>query len=173
MVFTLNTLVSFACSVGLNMGFNSNHHVNEKKNAGHSHSHKHAHDKALKGKHSHAAVHKHSHDLASGDHKDSGQKDNCCNEKSVELQKVDKSANHSSNPVIKIPVLVSFLAVFSGLEVRAELLPLLPRSFIQQYYPPPDKRIIIQSFQIWFNVFRCSKSIASMPMPRIYIKTLN
>jgi hypothetical protein len=140
-VFTLNTLISFACSVGIDMGFNHNHHADENKS--HSHSGKHS-----DSSHSHATAHKHSHDIASGDQRDTGQKDNCCNEKSVELQKLDKSANHSSNPVIKVPVLVAFLATLSGLEMKAELSPILNKTFIPQYYPPPDKRIIIQSFQI-------------------------
>ena len=152
-VFTLNTLVSFGCSVGLDMGFNKSHHADEKKTRGHSHGLKHAHGEALKSKvshstHSHSTPHKHSHDVASGSEKNQDQKDNCCNEKSVELQKQDKSANHSSSPVIKIPVLVSFLYVFSGLETKVELSPLLNKLFIPEYYPPPDKRIIIQSFQI-------------------------
>jgi hypothetical protein len=152
-VFTVNTLVSFACSVGLDMGFNTSHHSNEKKAKIHSHGHKHAHGIASDGKHSHSAhshatAHKHSHDLASGLQKNQDQKDNCCTEKSVELQKQDKSANHSSNPVIKIPVLVPFLAAFCGYEMEAELSPILHNLFIPQYYPPPDKRIIIQSFQI-------------------------
>lgn len=151
-VFTFNILVSFACSVGIKMGFNNSHHIDERKKKSHSHSHKHAHGEASKGKHSHgghshATAHKHSNDLATGDQKDHGQKD-CCNEKSVELQKHDKSANHSSNPVIKVPVLVPFLAAFSGLEMKAELSPVLHKLFIPQYYPPPDKRVIIQSFQI-------------------------
>ena len=150
-VFTVNTLVSFACSVGIKMGFNNSHHVDEKKKQSHSHSHKHGPD-VSKGKHSHsvhshATAHKHSNDLATGDQKNPGQKD-CCNEKSVELQKHDKSANYSSNPIIKVPVLVPFLAAFYGLEIRAELSPVLYKLFIPQYYPPPDKRIIIQSFQI-------------------------
>ena len=151
-VFTVNTLVSFACSVGIDMGFNKGHHADEKKTKGHSHDHKHAHGEASEGKHSnkthsHAIAHKHSNDLASGDEKNQKQKD-CCNEKSVELQKHDKSANHSSNPVIKVPVLVPFLAAFFGFEIKAELSPVLHKLFIPQYYPPPDKRIIIQSFQI-------------------------
>ena len=145
-VFTLNTFISFACSVGIDMGFNSSHHPGEKNvktKQSHSHSSTHAH-----GSHSHATPHKHSTPSASINDKDPVQKDNCCNTKAVELQKQDKSADHSSNPVIKVPVFVSLLAALAGFEIKAELSTLLNKTFIPQYYPPPDRRIIIQSFQI-------------------------
>jgi hypothetical protein len=142
-VFALNTLVSFACSVGLDMGFNSNHHAGENNKKPHAHSKKHSH-----GSDAHSKSHKHSTDRAGVNNEKSPEKDNCCKDKAVELQKADKSLNHSGSPVVKVPVLLALIVAFSGLEVRAELSTLLYKSFIPQYYPPPDKRIIIQSFQI-------------------------
>jgi hypothetical protein len=142
-VFTLNTVISFACSVGLDMGFNSSHHSHEKRAKRHSHGAKHTH-----GSHSHTNAHKHSAPPVAIKEKGSDQKDNCCNTKAVELQKLDKSSDHASAPVIKVPVLISLLTAFAGLEIRAESSVILSKTFIPQYYPPPDKRIIIQSFQI-------------------------
>ncbi len=142
-VFTLNTLICFACSVGIDMGFNHDHHADQHKHTSHSHSGKHMH-----GSHSGATAHNQSDDITGNGHEYPGQKDNCCDEKSVGLQKLDKRSNHSFNPAIKVPVLVAFLSTFSAPERKAGLSPLLNKAFIPQYYPPPDKRIIIQSFQI-------------------------
>jgi hypothetical protein len=143
-VFALNTLVAFACSIGIEMGFNHYHYAGEKNRKIHLHGHKHAH-----GAHSHTSGDNHFRDLTADDHhKNSAQKDGCCNEKTVQFHKLDKCKDHAPNPVIKMPVLVAFLAAFSGLEIGADHTPLLHKAFIPQYYPPPDKRIIIQSFQI-------------------------
>lgn len=149
MVFAVNTMIFFACFVGIAMGFNRTHHADEQKRT--SHDGKQLHEStthATAHKHSGVKSHNHSSDLAGDDQKHPVQKDNCCNDISVELQKLDKSANHSSNPVIKVPFFIAFLTTFSGLELRGPLSPLSNKAIIPQYYPPPDKRIIIQSFQI-------------------------
>ena len=46
-VFSLNTVVGFACSVGLEMGFNSSHHQEEKAAITHKHDNSHQHDDAV------------------------------------------------------------------------------------------------------------------------------
>jgi hypothetical protein len=143
MVFALNTVVAFACSMGLDMGFNRSHHGNANTKAGHSHKEKHSH-----GRHSRGTEHKHAESSASSHKHKSTDEDNCCNKTAVELQKFDKSSSHSPNPVIKVPVLLPLLFVFAGIELQAELNPVLNKTLIPQYYPPPDRRILFQSFLI-------------------------
>lgn len=142
-VFALNTVVAFACSIGVDMGFNRSHHGNANTKAGHSHKEKHSH-----GGHSRNADHKHLEAPASSHEHQSSKKDNCCNKTAIELQKFDKSSSHSPNPVVKIPVLLPLLFVFAGIELQAELNPVLNKTLIPQYYPPPDRRVLFQSFQI-------------------------
>lgn len=141
-VFALNTVVAFACSVGIDMGFNRSHHDHPNVRVGHLPKEKHSH-----GRHSHKTDHKHTESAASHKHKSSDQ-DNCCNKTAIELQKFDKSSSHSPNPVIKVPVLLPLLFVFAGIELQAEIDPVLNKTFIPQYYPPPDRRVLFQSFLI-------------------------
>ncbi|MDQ6812588.1 MAG: hypothetical protein M3040_02435 [Bacteroidota bacterium] len=136
-VFALNTIVAFACSLGLEMGFNNTHHHHENNrqaSANHSHSN---------------AGHHHSAGLAVHHHqKGSPEKDDCCTPNAIKFQQADKNLNHSPGPVIKTPVFVVFLAAFLGLGVQHDHLYSVHCSLTPQYYPPPDIRIAIQSFQI-------------------------
>src|SRR5690349_21226508 len=95
-VFSMNTVVGFACSVGVDMGFNSKHHDVEEAteavvhvhNDGKKHFHhekKESHDKS-KG-----------HDEASSKHKSGNDNDNgnCCNDKVKSFQQLDKAIPNS------------------------------------------------------------------------------
>ena len=140
-VFALNTVIAFACSLGLNMGFNQKHHHNEDEEqvfSNHSHHH------------SHAAEEHHQHEAGLAHHheKRTTGNDGCCNDKAIKIQQVDKSLSYGSNPVIKAPVFIAFLSAFLGLEISSGSLNIVHKSIIPQFYPPPDIRIVIQSFQI-------------------------
>lgn len=145
-VFSLNTAVGFACSMGLEMGFNSHHHDEENNIIpGHSHS--------GNDKHAETAGHSHSHGIKTNSHHDNKEpgngKDNCCNNDVIKFNQLDKACAQSINGInvfsfdalittfYNIDVLTSFKAATST------------RYFVRNYHPPiPDIRIAIQSFQI-------------------------
>jgi len=149
MVFALNTVVGFACSVGVDMGFNNKHHAEEETEAvvhvhkdGKQHIHhekneKHSHDKSRK------------HDEASNQHKSGGEKDNCCNDKVKAFHDLDKSVPNSLSLVHPV-----FFTAFLASYYNVSLLPHTDivkdiKPFVRSYHPPiPDIRIAIQSFQI-------------------------
>ncbi len=151
MVFALNTIVGFACAVGVNMGFNSKHHHDKEeategvvhvRKDGSKHVH---HEKTESDNHDKS----HRHDEASNQHKSGGDKDNCCNDKVKNFQQLDKSVPTSVN-VIHPVFFTAFLASYYNINI-------LPHSdivkdikpFVRSYHPPiPDIRIAIQSFQI-------------------------
>ncbi|TAJ47387.1 MAG: hypothetical protein EPO58_15935 [Chitinophagaceae bacterium] len=136
MVFSLNTLVGFACSVGLKMGFNTPHHGKEAEAKVHIHKDgkKHVHKSdAVKDHHAKTA--------------NTSKKDDCCKEKVVKLQTEDKNFQYAktntSAPVYIVPG--NFLTSLSFKIVQ----PNLPEYIACQFHPPPrDIRIAIQSFQI-------------------------
>lgn len=140
-VFALNTMIAFACSLGLNMGFNQKHHhdKNEEQTSS-EHSHHHA----------NKTEEHHEHNTSVAHHPKKGTSDNdgCCNEKAIKIQQVDKSFSHGSVPVVKAPVFIALLSVFLGLEITGGKFNVAEKSIIPQFYPPPDIRIVIQSFQI-------------------------
>lgn len=141
-VFALNMVVAFACSMGLDMGFNKKHHHDENEvqvSSKHSHHH------------SQGTAHRHEHNAGIASHhhqEETSDKDGCCNDKAIKFQQVDKSLNRAANPIIKAPVFIAFMSAFIGLEIKNDSLNLVHKSIIPQYYPPPDIRIVIQSFQI-------------------------
>lgn len=182
-VFALNTVVGFACSLGVDMGFNSGHHEEKPTKAVHVHAdgkkhihqptpHKRNHDNtrshnekdteatvhlhASRKKHTHQEkLAKHSHENASNKNeannhsKADGEKDNCCNEKVMKFEQLDKSVAPTFayiSPVFFTAFLSTFyykdvLYTFEGSSTI--------KYFVRSYHPPiPDIRIAIQSFQI-------------------------
>jgi len=142
-VFSMNTVISFACSFSdLFHGF---HHqkttqVLEHKHAGSQH---HAEDKA----------HKHNHDAASnGDHysgtsKES--KDDCCSGSVVEIQKVEKAVSRSieaPQAIFITSFFTAYVSLFSLQTVEKILFP--PNSRWRVNATIQNLRIVIQSFQI-------------------------
>ncbi len=132
--FSLNTLIGFACAVGLDMGFNSQHH-----------------DSAVSISESYHHDRSHHHDEADIDHHHTSgnDKDNCCNNGVMKFQSVDKNvaASFSSiNPIF----FTSFVASFYNVDIlsfnnRISAI----KYFVRSHHPPiPDIRIAIQSFQI-------------------------
>jgi len=85
-VFSLNTVLGFACSIGVDMGYNSKHHEHEKK---HRHSHK--------GPHKH---HSHNHSYAQTI---KAPNDDCCINGVTKFNTLDKSVVQYS-PGLSAPI---------------------------------------------------------------------
>lgn len=147
-VFALNTVVGFACSVGVDMGFNTKHHDDATEAVVHIHKDgkKHVHQEK-KEKHDHSNPHKH--DVANNHHQSGDEKDNCCNDKVKEFQDLDKSVPYSFSLVHPV-----FFTAFVAAYYNISLLPYTDvvkdiKQFVRSYHPPiQDIRIAIQSFQI-------------------------
>lgn len=142
-VFSLNTLVGFACSVGLDMGFNSKHHKEEKDVVAHSHAH--ANPKAHHGHEEKA------HDENANDHHSSSEdKDNCCKDQMTKLAKADKLMPHPVDFNIHPVFFTAFLSTF----FHVDFSPIHSHTpdnklFVRCHHPPISNiRVAIQSFQI-------------------------
>lgn len=128
-VFSLNTIIGFACSVGLDMDFNLHHHNDEEATDIVSHVHS-------DGK-------EHTH------HEKKNNKDNCCNDKVTKIAQQEKAIPQSIN--ISVPV---FITAFISSFYDVNLLPANKvdsniKYFVRSHHPPiPDVRVAIQSFQI-------------------------
>lgn len=143
LLFSLNTVVGFACAVGLDMDFNSSHHQEEKTVltykdvSAHQHSKVHSHDEQ-------------DNPAAKDHHSSEESKDNCCTDEAAKFAKVDKltpqSIYFSINPIL----FTAFLSTFYHFDVFASDSP-IPNNkfFVRTHHPPiPDIRVAIQSFQI-------------------------
>ena len=142
MVFALNTVVAFACSVGLNMGFNTHHHQQKSGELVTLNTQKHDH-KTTFHKHNMGAVKDH-------DEANTPAKDDCCNKNAIQLQQVDKFLSQSSKIEIGTPVIL--LADHSSYQIGHILFAHFINDqyyFVRSDHPPiKDIRIAIQSFQI-------------------------
>lgn len=133
-VFSLNTVIGFACAVGMNMGFNSHHHEESAIEVSENHHHDKSHH------HDEADIHH---------HQTNNNKDNCCNDGVMKFQQVDKNIATSFS-LINPLFFTSFLASYYNIGILyannriSEL-----KYFVRSHHPPiPDIRIAIQSFQI-------------------------
>ena len=148
LVFGLNTVVGFACSVGLDMGFNSKHHHDAATEAV-VHTHKDGKKHIHYGK---KAAHKHNkanhQDPLNDQQKSKPGKDDCCNDKVLKLEQLDKSVTRSLN-IIHPNFIVSTFDEFYNVSLPTIDIIKNIRQFVRSYHPPiPDVRIAIQSFQI-------------------------
>lgn len=118
-------MVVFACSLGLEMKFNSSHHQEKISSSAH-HQHK---DKA-----------KH--------HED--EKDNCCKDEAVKFAKADKlfpQASYTGINPISLPALLSNFFYLNDFESGSNIY--INKFVVLGYHPPiRNIRIAIQSFQI-------------------------
>ncbi|MBN8718693.1 MAG: hypothetical protein J0H85_04555 [Sediminibacterium magnilacihabitans] len=150
-IFSLNTVVGFACSLGLDMGFNSRHHSHEEsEKQEHVNGHHHEGNKS----------HSHQHGPVSHHHTDSGNniasfsspgEENCCTDFVVGFQNTDKQiAEKSSIPQKGTNTLLYLVFAPPSAELLnakgfAEHSRIPPREID---YSPPDIRVFIQSFLI-------------------------
>lgn len=136
LVFGLNTLVGFACAMGVDMSFNSKHHHDD-----HEAKEVHVHPDGKKHLHEKPA---HSHDKK---HKEG--KGGCCNDSVIQFSQTDKAvpqSNTTISPIFINAFLVTYydIAILYPSQVSGST-----KYFARSYHPPiPDIRIAIQSFQI-------------------------
>ena len=148
-VFSLNTVVGFACSVGLDMGFNSIAHYDEEITEAVVHIHadgkKHIHYEKKNSpdqKKSHHQAQENNH------HKSKEGKNNCCSDQVLKFEQLDKSVPHSLNIIHPI-FLISFFDAFFNVVLYSSGTVKDIKQFVRSYHPPISSiRIAIQSFQI-------------------------
>lgn len=148
-VFSLNIIVGFACSLGLDMGFNSKHHQDEEATVAVVHIHKdgkrHIHQEK---KNSHNHDKSHHHDQAKNHHEPDKEKDNCCNDEVKQFAQLDKSVPHSLN-ILHPNFLISYFDAFYYVDLPSFDIVKDIKQFVRSYHPPISNiRIAIQSFQI-------------------------
>lgn len=129
-VFSLNTLAGFACSVGVDMGYNSHHH-------GKKHFHK------------HGINNEHHHSTAKLD--DTRSKDDCCSSDVTKFILLDKSIAqnnlHLESPVFLLAFATTFFSPTineSGLTINSMFQFLRRSSFLND----TEIQIAIRRFQI-------------------------
>ena len=135
-VFSLNTVIGFACSAGVDMGFNSKHqHDEENMVADHSHNHD---------------IHHHQDEACNAYHKSKNCKENCCNDEVIKFSQVDKAIPDSPGSGLIPSSFSAFISTFCAFDVLYTSKEIANnRHFLRSYHPPiPDIRIAIQSFQI-------------------------
>jgi len=158
-VFGLNTIVGFACAMGMDMSFNASHHDSEANEASvhiHADGKKHHHtaepvkvaihlqDDVKKHEHQAEPVTKHQEEKEAPK-KD---KDDCCTDELLKFQQLDKNLNQNAKTVIDVPALVAIISIFVDvdiLKISSE-----PRLNTHRYLfpPPPNILTAIQKFQI-------------------------
>ncbi len=150
MVFALNTVVGFACAVGVDVGFNSKHHHEDEGAEAVVHIYQngkqHIHEEKKK---THSHDKSHSHDQANNHHKTGGDKGNCCNDKVRTFQQLDKSVPQTVK-VIHPVFFTAFVSTYYNIDIlpHADIIKDI-KQFVRSHHPPiPDIRIAIQSFQI-------------------------
>lgn len=149
--FSLNLVVGTACSLGIDMGFNSHHHHNEEVQENNAYT--------IGQNHSH--VHSFSNQKHEYPHKDlpginrsktpvlsAASDDNCCNHFVVGFQSLDKQIveKMALQQLPIYPAAVVFNSIISLSNPFYSKPVRLPSIFFD--IPPPDIRVIIQSFLI-------------------------
>ncbi len=149
-VFSLNTIIGFACAIGIDMGYNSTHHAEKDIPRAASHSHGHEHEASSSGHDNHGKTNHHAaeHHVAGNSQEDS-KSDDCCSNEITNLLQEEKSL--ASPLSIEHPGLEYFNpATFDVIEASFHnSVDKDKKYFVRQHHPPiPDIRIAIQSFQI-------------------------
>jgi len=148
-VFSLNTVVGFACSVGIDMGFNSKHHHDEDATEAtvhiHSDGRKHIHNEKKENHNHNKSNH---HDKAANHHNSGNKKDNCCNDEVTKFSQIDKTVPQSFN-IIHPTFLIAFFDADYNVDLPSPGIVKDIKQFVRSYHPPISNiRIAIQSFQI-------------------------
>lgn len=147
LVFGLNPIIGFACSINIGMGFNSSHHGHDETGAVvhiHKDGKKHIHHEK---KQDHKKPHSHSGEKKGHSEKEK-KKDNCCTGQVKKFEELDKSLPQSLN-ITHPDFQTAFFDVYYNAELPANDIVRNIKQFVRSYHPPiPDIRIAIQSFQI-------------------------
>ncbi|MBN8836197.1 MAG: hypothetical protein J0I09_02980 [Sphingobacteriia bacterium] len=165
LVFSLNTVVGFACALGMDMGFNTSHHGSDATEVKEIHVHadgaKHHHgsvpDNESSDKTKSGSVNHHNYN----DDKSVIQEQNgksiagqdeggCCSNEVLKFQSLDKNLNQTTNSIAHAPIFVAILSTFLGIDLTTGIIKEVPAKLKSRFYypPPPDIRIAIQRFQI-------------------------
>ncbi|MBC7588847.1 MAG: hypothetical protein H7178_10875 [Chitinophagaceae bacterium] len=136
-VFTLNTIVGFACAFGAKVNLNeASISVNQQD---------------LQKPHIHADGHKHNHQHAATvpqKNLDKKKKGNCCKDEVQKIQSLDKAITQNAK-VALVPIFFSSINSFLNSINFPSSNQAIQKFSIRFFYPPPpDIRIAIQSFQI-------------------------
>ena len=164
LVFSLNTVVGFACALGMDMGFNTSHHDSDATEVKEIHVHedgaKHHHgsvsDNQSSDKNESDAAYHHSYDgnglvKQQQDGKSIAGQDEggCCSNEVLKFQSLDKNLNQTTNSIGDAPVFVAMLNTFLVVDLISIVKDVPTKLKARFYYPPPsDLRIAIQRFQI-------------------------
>lgn len=145
LVFSVNTIIGFACSIGLDIGFNSTHHHDEETAIAEKEMHRHHHG----APHHHAEADNH-HKASDNHHNSKEGKDNCCNDKVTKFSQLDKAVPQSLSAAVNPTFLTAFISSFYGIDIlSSSKLTTRIKPFVRWRHPTiPDIRIAIQSFQI-------------------------
>lgn len=155
-VFSLNTVLGFACSIGMDLGYNSSHHqeavaepaVHNHEHGGH---HQHDHEEANKAVHKHDDGKQHDHhDQLQKDDSDSKKlptDDDCCNNGVYKFNNLDKNLTQQKTGIEFQSLSIVLHSLFSVAELNINDIPLLHTSRYM-FPPPPDILVSIQKFQI-------------------------
>ena len=128
-VFALNTIIGFACAIGIDLGFNKHHHHDEEAADETNHVH------------TNSTLHHHH------DSKEDSEKGACCNDKVIKFQNLDK--NLVQNITVTAPEFVTTFSNYSGIGIFKPAQVTLHKYIVRFFHPPPpDIRILIRSFQI-------------------------
>ncbi len=133
-IFSLNMFVGTACALGLDMGFNENHHEHE-QNADPVNVH-------ANGEHHH-------HEEASDKHSDNDKKDDCCNDSVLKLLKADKTLSQVEKLVSPVSNSVFLPSYYSANISNHSQVNTAIKYYVHGHHPPiPNILIAIQRFQI-------------------------
>lgn len=150
LVFALNTVVSFACSVGL-VNFNKDHH-DQASSSPHSHDKPHSHDYAKP--HSHEGVSSHNHTTKNAEHHNDKEDDekNCCSDEVIKIAESDKTITKTGTipQPLSVELFATIYTFILGDHYAAISLVKSAPPFVRSWHPTTisDLRIAIQSFQI-------------------------
>ena len=154
LVFSLNTMAGFACSVGLDLYYNSDHHKQgfDTPVKSHTHESNHKHTNKSSHKHSPAATHKHSHTSIGMHNADTQEKDrdDCCTDEVTKFAQLDKSITNQFQ--LHVPAFIKIILDFYSFSLQSVQSISVNSNF--QFLRrscsiyDTDIRITIQSFQI-------------------------
>lgn len=158
--FSLNPIIGFACSMGLDLGYNSRHHAH---NNGEEHQHNgvdhppsildHHHDHEGNNSHSHQKQinsHQHSDGNISCSTFTSSGDGNCCNDLVVDFQTFDKAISKSKNEIRPLEIKLSSFLLPTVLSLNSNNRFTKPFRIPSKNedLPPPDLPVLIHSFLI-------------------------
>lgn len=137
----MSTLVSFACAMGVEMGYNENHHqeVVVKTSLTHQHGDSHEHSDATKHQHS-----------KTNDASSEKKADDCCKKEAKKFGQFDKIVSKVSFDIHQPIFFISFIQSVYSFDLSAETKLINVKSNLyRSHHPPiPDKLIAFQSFLI-------------------------